>query len=145
MLLKATGPEFYVATTATAFTNNYDSLEETLNHLKCLKIKDHTGENVAECFASILGYAKIIDSAGSSKPDNLAYITHIFENNYDPRFHLWETHKNKDVTEFITENNICDKDVMRPEELITYGSLVQEDMGENPLISKKSLKMTLCL
>ena len=102
-----------------------------------------------------MGDAKIIDSAGSSKPDNLAYITHIFENNSDPRFHLWETHKDKDVTEFIRENNICDKDVMQPDELITYGSLVQEDMGEyrnvlpqsggNPLISKKSLKMSLCL
>ena len=34
--------------------------------------------------------------------------------------------KYKEVTEFIKKLCVCDEDVMQPEELITYYSLVQE-------------------
>ena len=42
----ATGPEFYADTTTTVISNYYDYLEDILNHLKCLKLKDNLGDNV---------------------------------------------------------------------------------------------------
>ena len=48
VLLTETGPEFYVATMNTIIYDSYDSLVETLNHMKSLKLKDHLGENVAD-------------------------------------------------------------------------------------------------
>ena len=46
--LTETGPEVYVTTMTTVHYNYYAYLEEILNHLKCLKLNDHPGENVAE-------------------------------------------------------------------------------------------------
>ena len=46
--LTVTGPKLYITTITTVISNSYDSLEETLNHLKCLKLKYCLGENVAE-------------------------------------------------------------------------------------------------
>ena len=45
--LTATRPEVYVATIITSLSGSNYSLVETLTHIKSLKLKDHTGGNVA--------------------------------------------------------------------------------------------------
>ena len=45
VMLTATGLEVYVSTTTTLISDSYASLEHTLNHLKCLKLKNHPGDN----------------------------------------------------------------------------------------------------
>ena len=54
VLLTATGPEFFVATMTKFLSNSYDALEETLNHMKSLKLKSYPGENVTDFCAEIL-------------------------------------------------------------------------------------------
>ena len=130
VLLTATGPEVYVTTRTAVLSNYYASLEDTLNHLKCLKLKDLLRDNVEECYAEILVDAKQLESAISIKPEHIGYTTNIFKSTSDPRFHIRETHKYKEVKYFIKKLHICDKDVMQSEELITYGYLVQEAMEE---------------
>ena len=78
VLLTETGPEFYVATMNTIIYDSYDSLVETLNHMKSLKLKDHLGENVTDYCDTILVYAECLESAGSFKPEHLSYIICIF-------------------------------------------------------------------
>ena len=39
-----------------------------------------------------------------------------------------KTHKYKNVTEFIKKICLCDMDIIKAEKLITYESLVQEDI-----------------
>ena len=56
MLLTASGPEVYVATMITVLSDSYDSLAETLNHMKSLKLKNHQGENVTYFCDAILVY-----------------------------------------------------------------------------------------
>ena len=51
MPLTATGPEVFVATMTTFLSDSYDALEETLNHMKSLKLKIYPGENVTDCCA----------------------------------------------------------------------------------------------
>ena len=41
--LTETGTEVYIATTNTVLYDFYTYLEETLNHLKCIKLKDQPG------------------------------------------------------------------------------------------------------
>ena len=72
-------------------------LEETLNHLKCIKLKDNLGGTVAEWFATILLDADQLYYDVAFNTDHLGYITHKFENNSDPRFHLRSTHKYNEV------------------------------------------------
>ena len=43
MPLTATGSEVYVVTMNPVISNSYDYLEDNLNYLKCLKLKDHMG------------------------------------------------------------------------------------------------------
>ena len=74
MLLKATGPEVFVATMTTFLSDSYDTLEETLNHMKSLKLKIYPGENVTDCLAAILVDAERLESAGAFKPEHLGYI-----------------------------------------------------------------------
>ena len=61
-----------------------------MNHLKYLKLKDHLGENVAECCAEILVDAERLDSTVAFNPKNLNYITYIFDNTSDTIFHIWK-------------------------------------------------------
>ena len=42
--LTATGPEVFVATMTTFLSDYYDALEETLNHMKSIKLKSYPGE-----------------------------------------------------------------------------------------------------
>ena len=58
-----------------------------------MKLKDHPGGDVADCYDAILVNVKILDSAGVFKPEHLGYIIPIFEDTSDSRFHLWATQK----------------------------------------------------
>ena len=128
--LTATGPEVFVATMTTFLSDSYDALEETLNHMKSLKLKSYPGKNVTDCCAAILVDAECLDSAGAFKPEQLGYITRIFEDTSDSRFRLWDIHKYKEVTEFIKKLRVCDMDVLSQQYLITYEYLVQEATRE---------------
>ena len=87
--LTATGPEVYVAIMTTFLSDSYDALEETLNHMKSLKLKSYPGENVTDCCAEILVDAERLESAGALKPEHLGYMIRIFEDTSDSRFRLW--------------------------------------------------------
>ena len=86
--LTATGPEVFVATMTTFISNSYDALEETLTHIKSLKLKSYPWENVTDCCAAILVDAERLESAGAFKYEHLGYITCISEDNSDSRFCL---------------------------------------------------------
>ena len=103
---------------------------ETLNHMKSHKLKYFQGGNIAYRWDTILVDAEYLDSERTFNPNNLGYIVCIFDYTYDSRFHLWTNQKYKEVMEFIKKLFVCDKYVMRPDEIITYISLVQEDMCE---------------
>ena len=98
MPLTATGPEFFVATMTKFLSDSYDALEETLNHMKSLKLKSYPGENVTDGCAAILVDAERLDSAGDFNPEHLGYTTCIFKDNSDSRFRLWDIQKYKEVT-----------------------------------------------
>ena len=104
----------------------YDALEETLTHTNSLKLNSYPVENVTDFFAAILVDAKLLESAGDSKPEHLGYITSTFEDTSDHIFRIWTIQKYKNVTEFIKKLRLCDLDVISPEEIITYDSFVQE-------------------
>ena len=124
--LTATGPEVFVATMTTFLSNSYDVLEETLNHMKSLKLKSYPEKNVTDCCAAILVDTERPESTGAFKPEHLGYIPCIFEDTSESRFRLWAIHKYKEVTEFIKKLCVCDMDFLSQEDLITYESLVQE-------------------
>ena len=65
VLLTETVPDVYVTTMTTVISNHYDYLEETLNHLDYLKIKDHLRKNFSEYCSAILVNAERLESAGS--------------------------------------------------------------------------------
>ena len=52
--LTATVTEVYVATMDTVLSDSYDSLVDTLNHMKRLKLKDHPGVNFEDYCDAIL-------------------------------------------------------------------------------------------
>ena len=124
--LTATGPEVFVVTTNTFLYDSYDALEETLTHMKSLRLISYPGENVTDFCAAILVDAERLESAGAFKPEPLGYITHIFEDTSDSIFRLWGIQKYKEVTKFIKKLCVCDMDIISQEDLITYESLVQE-------------------
>ena len=109
----------------TILSDSYDSFLETLNHMKSLKLRYHPGENISYYRDAILVDAEHLESARAFKPEHLDLIIRIFEDASDSRFHLWETQNYKEVMEFIKKLCVCDKDVMQPDDIITYGSLVQ--------------------
>ena len=67
-----------------------------------------------------------LDSSGEFNPEHLGYITFIFEDIYDSRFLLCMIRKYKEVTDFIKKLWLCDLDFIQSEELVAYGSLVQD-------------------
>ena len=91
--LTATGPEVYVAIMTTFLSDSYDALEETLNHMKSLKLNSYPGENVTDCCAAILVDSERLESSGAFKSEHLGYITRIFEDTSDSRFRLWAIQK----------------------------------------------------
>ena len=88
--LTATGPGVFFATMTTFLSDSHDTLEETLTHMKSLKLKSYPGENVTDFCAAILVDAERLDSDGAFKPEHLGYITCIFEDTSDSRFRLWD-------------------------------------------------------
>ena len=139
--LIATGPEVYFATMTTVLSNYYDSLVDTLNHIKSLKLKDHPGGNVKDCCNEILVDADHLGSARAFKPTHLGYITRIFEDTSDSRFHIWSTHNYKEVMEFVKKPFVCDEDVMQTDDISTYGFLVPENLQEyNNIVDSKWLE-----
>ena len=101
------------------------SLVDTLKHMKNLKLKDHPGRDVADCYDAILVNAESLEIAGSFKPEHFGYIICIFEDTSDSRFNLWATQKYKEVMEFAKKTLLCDKDVMQTDDIITYGFVFQ--------------------
>ena len=71
-----------------------------------------------------------LESAGAFNPEHLGYIIHIFEDTSDSRFHIWATQKYKGVIDFVKKLLLCDEDVMKTDNIITYGFLVQEYLRE---------------
>ena len=67
MLLAATGPEVYVSTMNTVLSGSYFYLKDTLNHLKCIKIKYYLEYNVIDSCAAILVNAERLDIYGAFK------------------------------------------------------------------------------
>ena len=128
--LTATGPEVFVANMTTFISDSYDDLEETVTHMKSIKLKSYPGENVTDFCAEILVDAELLESAGDFKPEHLGYITCIFEDTYDSRFRLWAIKKYKEVTDFIKKLCVFDTDVISQEYFITYKSLLQEAKKE---------------
>ena len=129
--LTATGTKVFVATMTTFLSDSYDALEETLTHMKSLKLKIYPGENITDCCTEILVDAERLDSSGALKTEHLRYIIRIFEDTSDSRLRLWDIQKYKEVTECIKKFRVCDMDVISQEELITYESLVQEATQEH--------------
>ena len=128
--LTATVPEVYVSTMTTVLSDSYDSLAETLNHTKNLKIKDNPGDNVADCCDTILVDVDHLEIARVFNHEHLIYITRILKDTSDYRFRLWATQKYKQVMEFIKRLCVCEKYVMKIDDIITYGHLVQEAIRE---------------
>ena len=91
--LIATGPEVYVATMISVLSNFYDSLVETLDHMKSLKLNYHPSENVAECCDEILVDADFLERDGDFSTNHLGYIIYIFGDTSDYIFHFWTTQK----------------------------------------------------
>ena len=94
--------------------------------MKSLKLISYPREKVTDCCAAILVDSGRLQISGAFKPDNLGYINHIFEDTSDSRFHIQDIQKYKEVTEFIKNFYVCDINVMSPEYLIAYESLVQK-------------------
>ena len=46
--LTETRPEVFFTTMTTFLSNTYDDLEETLSHMKSIKLKSYPGENVVD-------------------------------------------------------------------------------------------------
>ena len=124
--LTETGPEVFFATMTTFISDSYDALEETLTHMKSLRLKSYIGENVTDLCAEILVDADRLESAGAFKTEHLGYITSIFKDTSDSIFRLWAIHKYNEFTEFINKLLVCDMYIISPEELITYEFLIQE-------------------
>ena len=58
--------------------------------MNSLKLKSYPGENVADCCAEILVDAECLGSSGAFKPEDLGYITRIFDDTSDSRLYLWD-------------------------------------------------------
>ena len=55
----------------TFLSDSYDALEDTLTHMKSLKLKFYPGENVVYFCATILLDAECLESAGAFNPEHL--------------------------------------------------------------------------
>ena len=79
-------------------------------------------------YDAILVNVESLESAGAFKTEHLVYIIRIYEDTYDSIFHLWETQKFKDIMQFVKKLVLCDEYVMQPDDIITYGFLVQKSL-----------------
>ena len=104
----------------TFISDSYVALEETLTHIKSLKLIIYPGENVTDCSAAILVDAEHLESDGAFKTENIGYINRIFEDTSDSRFRLWAIQKYWAATEFINKLSVYDMYIISQEDLITY-------------------------
>ena len=72
-----------------------------MNYLKSLKLNIYSGENIADCCATVMVSTESLESDGSFKPDHIGYITRMFEDTSDYRFLLWEIYNYKQVKYLI--------------------------------------------
>ena len=86
--LTATRLEVYVANMNTIISDSYYCLVDTLNHVKRLKFKDHPEGGVADCYDEMLVNVESLESSGAFKPEHLGYISPIFVDTSDSRFHI---------------------------------------------------------
>ena len=83
----------------TKFLSGYfDALEDTLIHMKSLKLKSYPGKNVTDCCEEILVNDERLESAGAFNPEHLGYITCIYEDTSDSRLRLRSIQNYKGVT-----------------------------------------------
>ena len=75
--LTAAGTEVFVPTMNPFLSHSYDDMEETLTHMKSLKLKRYPWENVTDCCAEILVDAERLESTRAFKPEHLGYINRI--------------------------------------------------------------------
>ena len=68
--LEATRTEFYVATIATFIYSYYNDLEETLNHLNIIKLRNYLGKNVTYLGAAILVDDEHLEITKYFKPEH---------------------------------------------------------------------------
>ena len=126
MLITETIPEVYVSTMTTFISNSYCDFKETHTHTKSLKLKSFPVETVTDYSDAILLDSERLDISRDFNTDHLGYIPKIFEDIYDSIFRLWEIYKYKEVIDFIKKLRVCDMGVIKPGEIITYESLLQE-------------------
>ena len=98
--------------------------------MNCIKLKNYPGENVKYSCAEILVDDERLESAGAFSPEHLGHVTCIFKDTSYFRFRHWGIQKYKEVMDYIKKLRVCDINVISPEQLITYESLVQEAMWE---------------
>ena len=84
-----------------------------------------------------------LDSVRSFKPEHLGYIIRIFEDTSNFRFHIWATQKYKEVMDFVKKYLLCEEDVMKTDDIITYGLLFQEYLrGYSSIVNSKRWEPT---
>ena len=94
--------------------------------MKSLKLKIFTGENIKYCCTENLFDTQRLESSGTFKTGSIGYITYVFEDTFDSILCFGVINKYKQVTYFINKLCVCDMDVIPPDELTTYESLVKE-------------------
>ena len=81
--------------------------------------------DVAYLYATILVNSEHLESAGTFNTKHLGHIICIFEDNSDYQFCLWEIYKYKQVMDFIKKLSVCDMDVVKTKNFVTYNPCVQ--------------------
>ena len=151
--LKVTIPEVYVATMTTVLFDYYDSLVDTLEHNKSLKIKDHPGGNVTDCYDTILVDVELLESSGAFKPKHPGYTIRIFEDTSNSRIYIWATNKYKEVMDFVkiflyVTKTSCKLMISLPmvslfKDFCKNTATLLTQSGGNPLIGGRCLNMNI--
>ena len=97
LMIKLTGPEFYVSTAITILSYYYDAFDENLNHLESLNFNIHMEENVTDYCNKILVDDELLESSVPFNTYRLGCITRIFEYTSHSRFHIWVIQRYKKV------------------------------------------------
>ena len=63
--------EVFFTTMPTFLSHSYDDLEDNLTHMKIIKLKSYSGENITDCCAAILLDSERRESAGAFNPEHL--------------------------------------------------------------------------
>ena len=98
--------------------------------MRRLKIKIYPGYNAADFCAKMLVYSECLVISRDFKLYHHGYITYIFEDTSDFIILFCVIQKNKYVIEFINKHCLCTMYVIQTKYIITYESLVKEDICE---------------